>query len=540
MTSDDFNLLDEPWIPCLFMGERQVSLLSIRDVLFQADKIDRIVHESPIVSLCLHRLLIAVIYAALRGPDRVSALQELFEDRDSLRSERIDAYLRKAHHHFYLFGKKPFMQDRRLIDELAGDRDQPLHVEKLRRETAAPFEGTLFDHTLPHEQQGLPPAEAARHLLATTYFAIQDGSGYKTSPLTAGVASMALGGSLRETLLLNLLPYNEQQPIKAAHYDRDAPHWEREDPLPSPIPDGWLDYLTRPYRRVLLIREPTGEVSKVYWTSFRRKGADLDDAWRAGVLDPWLAYNVTDRGAAPVQLLPNRALWRDSEALIQQYVDRNRSNPGYARLLARFQREHGVLVWGVRAPNNAIRLWRETRLPIASAYAENPDLKAVLGHGVSVAEEIGTLLIGALSQLAKYALIPNWDELSREEQSKAWREISRRPAPRKKGSKLDEFLRSLQAEPAYWARLDIPFRRFMRDLPRVFADRAGKSAREAWADAVQSAARDAFDRAVDSLATTGRGYRAAAAAGPAFFGSVSQVVDQFAGRTTEVHEEVPA
>ena len=55
-----FNLIDEPWIPCILDGTRVE--LGLRDVLAQAQQLREIRGDSPLETASLHRLLLAVLH----------------------------------------------------------------------------------------------------------------------------------------------------------------------------------------------------------------------------------------------------------------------------------------------------------------------------------------------------------------------------------------------------------------------------------------------------------------------------------------------
>jgi hypothetical protein len=75
---------------------------------------------------------------------------------------------------------------------------------------------------------------------------------------------------------------------------------------------------------------------------------------------------------------------------------------------------------------------------------------------------------------------------------------------------VDALVASLAPERVYWPALDIPFRRHIVELP------GDPGASERLAREIERAAIAAFDSACDAMATNGRGFRAAAEAGPAF------------------------
>lgn len=415
----------------------------------------------------------------------------------SILNNAIHEYTATYKDHFNLFGEMPFLQQVTLSRELEHDREQPLSIEQLRRETAAPGGKTLFDHTI-GDNHILEPAEAACYLVADQFFGLQDGRGYSQSPLSSGIASMARGRNLRETLLLNLVPYDEFRPIRSVDFANDYASWEEVSSKSEVIPSGWLSYMTRQYRRLLLLRDSTGQVTHVY-----RKAADqLDREWRSQLMDPWIAYRFSDAGMRAIDLQPGRALWRDSPAIIQQFLGRGVQHPGYVRLLSRLDQQAAIEVWGIRAASNAIELWRHEVLALPVKSLEDPGLRTWLEKGIQTAEAVGNKLVGSVRRMV---------------------EVTLAPTTKPDRSRVTHLLEALAPERAYWPALDLPFRTFIGDLADQFdeAGKWGQQAREAWADAIARAARTAFDKAADALATSGRGYRAAAEAQGKFNGGLA-------------------
>jgi CRISPR system Cascade subunit CasA len=345
-----FNLLDEPWIPCLPRGSGQATNKSLLDLVKSASELSAIHHPSPIVTLVLYRFTIGFLCAALRGPKSVKSLQTIL-DAGSFDMEQVGACAQKWRDRFWLFdNERPFLQDPTLATD-----GKPSPVFKLARETAlASEQGKVhFDHTL---EGSMSPAEAACYVLADQFFALQDGRGYSPSPLTFGAAVLVEGENLFETLALNLLVYNEERPIKS-NLAADKPYWEQDSRDLSAFPAGWLDYVTRPYRRLLLVRSSRQDVTGV----FRKSGVGLDKQWRAAMMDPWVAYSVSASGNVPVKLEKDRALWRDAHSLIQSLAEREKGAPGYKNILAMLNHKASLSVFGVDAGNNDVALWRHER-----------------------------------------------------------------------------------------------------------------------------------------------------------------------------------
>src|SRR5450756_512742 len=64
-----FNLIDEPWIPCL-TREGEYRELGLRETLVGAADLREVVDPSPLVTVALHRLLLAVLHRVFGPKDR--------------------------------------------------------------------------------------------------------------------------------------------------------------------------------------------------------------------------------------------------------------------------------------------------------------------------------------------------------------------------------------------------------------------------------------------------------------------------------------
>ena len=67
MHEPTFNLLDEPWIPCLDTRGRVVEM-GLRETLLQAHTLRSVAGDTPVISAAILRLLMAVIYRAMGPP----------------------------------------------------------------------------------------------------------------------------------------------------------------------------------------------------------------------------------------------------------------------------------------------------------------------------------------------------------------------------------------------------------------------------------------------------------------------------------------
>ncbi|MBN1319013.1 MAG: type I-E CRISPR-associated protein Cse1/CasA, partial [Anaerolineales bacterium] len=245
-----FNLLKEPWIPCI-RGDGNPVELSLRETLARANSLRELHGESPLVIAALYRLLLAVLHRVF-GPADHEAWYELWR-AGKFDMAPLDAYLSQWESRFDLFDPEhPFYQ-------AADDRVKPKPVGSLVHEVASGNNATLFDHHTDSDSILLSPPGAARTLLAAQAFGLAGLSGleqkFTDAPCARGIVFLIHGYNLFETLLLNLIAYPND--VFFVTRSSDLPSWELDDPhLPDRNwPSGYLDFLTWQNRRVLFFPE---------------------------------------------------------------------------------------------------------------------------------------------------------------------------------------------------------------------------------------------------------------------------------------------
>lgn len=509
MTS--YSLLDEPWIPCLDSEGHAIDL-GVVDVMERAHELREIRAPSPIVTLTLHRLLLAVIHDVF-GPHTLAEWHDLWIGR-RFDPDRV-AYLRREgeRERWDLFHPQhPFYQDVTL-DEATTKR---VPLAKLARERGS----ILFERAPWDDGKGTSPGVAAQLLLADQWYALPDGSGYKTSPVTYGVSVLARGDTLFETLMLNALPYNSNKPIPSSlriaadGLPMDRPWWRTAQVRPREVPMGWLDYLTRPYRRIRLLPETTQGGELVVRYVLRASGEGLDKQWMAGLIDPVLTYRASQMaGYEPVRVGRDRALWRDAPSLFSFLRHRDLIEPGYLKLIANVGiARPSIDVFGTEADQNSVQFWLHQRLPLPPAYLDADDAEPLraLERALTFAEEAGALLD------TRPISVPG---LKRPETAPL--ELLARDLvddDPKKWEARQAFVRdSLGGTRVYWAALEPHFRALLEGLPAEDHDANGAIPPGArtlaeWRKAVREAAEDAFDSAVGGLLGSRRGVTAVGAA----------------------------
>ncbi|MEW5721732.1 MAG: type I-E CRISPR-associated protein Cse1/CasA [Thermodesulfobacteriota bacterium] len=293
-----FNLIDEPWIPCLDRNGKTTDH-SLRDTLFRAHELNEIVHVSPLVVSALHRFLLAVLHRVY-GPKNMGAWVELWA-KGRWSEEALRDYLEKWRDRFYLFDQeRPFFQFANIYKKHKVPAD-PRFVQSLAQELASGNNKVLFDHTHEHVAVSWTPAEAAKYLLAYQAYAIRGGishvSGEETvyfrdAPLTRGYTVLALGDNLFETLALNLISESTR---KFESPKDDALFWEKTN-MQKPhkdgnTPAGYLDYLSWPSRKIKLFLDQNGRVSKCQVQQHYPLSGQTPQ-------DPFKAYRMVKKGSS--------------------------------------------------------------------------------------------------------------------------------------------------------------------------------------------------------------------------------------------------
>ncbi len=516
----DFNLIEEPWIPCIGLRDGQSHEYGLKDVLVGAGEVREIATSSPLVTVAIHRLLLAVLHRVF-GPSSADAWAGMWE-RGEWDAGRLDAYLREWRSRFNLFDDRyPFYQSRSL------DFSYALPVSKLTHELASGNNATLFDHTFDGTGLALTPAEAARYLVSHQACAVgglvsyekgQDPKRFKSAdaaPLARGAIAVVKGDDLFRTLMLNLVGYDPHQELPFPAQRGDRPAWESdaETQAQDRRPLGYLDLLTWQSRRIRLACDADGVVRRVVIM----KGFQFPDGHEVKGAETMMAFKANKKGRATeagwmsVGFREDRALWRDSLALLQTARDqreRPRTFEWLAGLVSGGILDRGSIVpaefYGMSTDKAKVLLWRHERLAFPLACLEDTDRLAVIRMALKAAEQAGQVLRYSAFRLVTALLAPHADR-------------GKARQPDKKA--LNREVSSLGIERRYWPRLEAPFRVFLvslaEDGENVGPGRGG-SPLSGWIDQVRRAAFAAFDETVASLDASGRTLKAIAVAETGF------------------------
>jgi len=477
-----FNLVREPWIPCIGRSGETLHV-SLQDALLNAHALQEVYDESPLVTVALYRLLLANLHRVF-GPENRRAWHALWQG-ERWPAEPVQTYLRRWEERFDLFHPdRPFFQAK-------DDRVKPRSVIHLIHSLGN--NPTLFSHE--HDGAGivLSVAEAARQLVAAQAFRSAGLSGleqkFTDGPCTRGIVFLVRGNNLFETLALNLIPYPDDSWF--FHTTGDKPAWEMDNPFqPARTrPLGYLDYLTWQSSRIWLLPEARPEGIVVREATIA-PALRLDES----VLDPMKHHRADKKaGYKVLRFSEERALWRDSAALLEinrQTEDKKDKPPAVISWLASLiyneylekTRRYQLMALGMASYQAKVFFYRAERMPLPLAYLSDVTLVEQLRDGLALAEAVQGQLYGALSRLATLLISPESDQ-----------EGGRQPLQ----GDITNLVNHWGTIRHYWGNLEPAFARMVIDLP---SDPEGAIA--VWREELRRAARNALERAT-ALAGTG-------------------------------------
>ena len=244
-----FNLIDKPWIPCI-MSDNNQQEFSLQETLAKAHEIQEVFAQSPIVTVALYRLLLAVVYRNFPFKN-LNEWEKLWK-KQNFSQETIISYFEQWHDRFDLFHpERPFYQS-------SDPRKTSFSTKKLGWGFTAGNAARWFEHSWDDEETPISPELATQWLLTTQAFAVSAGRSEtlhtKNAPWTVGAVVLVQGDNLFQTLMLNLLNFY-QLPFQSPE---DKPIWEQEKlrkPEENVLLLGAMDYLT--YKAALSIYFPT-------------------------------------------------------------------------------------------------------------------------------------------------------------------------------------------------------------------------------------------------------------------------------------------
>ncbi len=509
-----FNLIDEKWIPCVPVGGGSAVEVGIVDALTNASEYREIYDNSPLVTISLHRLLLAILYRALKPVE--SDWFDIWSDGCFPR-EALLKYLKDVAPCFYLFSDmNPFLQVPCNREE---NCTSPLSI--LFTERASNTNRTLFDHSINEVCSSEFPSVVARKLVAYQSCALGGGNNssicigqriyppskrnYTHGVLQRGAAIMICGETLFETLMLNLVPYDAAEanlPDNAADMDRTAWEFEVLNGYDESRPCGYADRYTW-QSRLIRIYEKNGVVGSPIVVT-QGLVMESEKELPSHLRDPMFCYMVSNdkKEISPWNLKQNRASWRDLHALLAIWPKSNGGNrPPLSlyffdyvadKLEQEFNsREVELNVFGTVSDRAKIWCWRHERMRVQSCLLHNNDLVERLSWLLNEAERIGRRLKDSTRELCRHYLSLG----------------ERVPQPKD----VDNLSEKLNPHRDYWAKLEGHFYTLLRQLP---LDKDAAS--ETWYQTIIREAYAAFNKSAGQLGQSARAIRARALVYPIF------------------------
>jgi hypothetical protein len=446
MTTDahlSFDLARIPWIPCVFI-DSAVRDCSIAETLVRAHEIREVRDGSPLVTVALHRFLLAVLHRGLAEPPAQvwpasGASWGAVWSAGRFPADRIRTYLDQmsTDDRFDLFGPRAFYQT-----PGATFTKPPVPIEQIvfadRATTNRP---AIFDKT---ERRRLTPAEAARHLVTLHGFAAggrlhatEGGSGTQ-GPLVYGALFLVRGDTLFATLMENLVRVTDKEPIGSSDF---LPAWESEEPVsadPAYEPRGYLDLLTHQSRVVRLAHEVDGD-GAVWFTGAnittgrtiradrkeKASGETVDSRGQAIAAFEQTMMFAPKRPGPPFAVRRDRALWSSAHTLYAMESEGADGAPtgrpvGVVMHVAHAENQG----WGgFRVPAGVIELdcvgvalkpggggvdwWHAERLPIVAPGLDTEsrrDARRIVVAAISEAERVAEIVRAVSRTFARRAV----------------------------------------------------------------------------------------------------------------------------------------
>jgi len=244
--SFSFNLIDQPWIPCI-RGDGTLTEVGLRELLLDAHNLRALACETPLHNAAIMPVALALLHRVF-GPSSKAEWKSLWQS-GAFPPEALNDYFAKWYERFDLFHpERPFYQ---VHDERLSPKSSLYLAESIANSD------TLFDHRTEESFSPFTPPEAALTLLAAQFFRLGGGITGKETPnlvdgtQAKGITLFASGETLFKTFMLNLFLYPSEAVMPHSKFDK--PVWEHDDPLHGKrpkkellnlAPTGYLDFLT--------------------------------------------------------------------------------------------------------------------------------------------------------------------------------------------------------------------------------------------------------------------------------------------------------
>ncbi len=479
-TAPTFNLWTEPWI-ALEKPDGSIEHISLEKTLLDAGKYRAIYDPSPLTTVGIHRLLVAILQFILQ-PQHNADLKALWK-AGKFPSERIEAFGKQYATRLDLFSKKePFLQSADI--PLAADKNAK-PVAYLAPEIPAGTGITHYRHGS-EDDQIFCPACAARGLVAIPAFATSGGAGIK--PSINGVPPIYIlpgGRNLFESLTASLTR-SDYQPEIASRKNDDV--WWLHTPIVGKSATvhevGYLHSLTFPARRVRLhpeeMRTPCSRCNGESAWGVRQMVFEMGESRpkdAAFWFDPFAAYKIDKEKPIPFRPVEGKAAWREFASLFLTTKDDGPARTRRPKILEQI----AALELDTDQPAYPFR-----------CIGLRTDMKAKVFEWMDAGFDVpATMLCDDSAGLE----VQEATDFASECAYIIGRQFRQYFGGTSKKSERNKGLR-LRMENGYWSALAEPFRHYI--LKAASLEQRDK-ARKEWADTVQKQARLAFRTMVDSL-----------------------------------------
>lgn len=476
-----FSLLTEPWIPLISVdGERREASLS--EALLAPERWQRIDSIIPVDVFGIYRLMVAIGHRAI-GPESETRTDLV----DHWPREKLEAYLERWRDHFdLLHPTTPFLQ----VSALAEANLCPSPWSRLAMDRSSGAARMIWDHSNDATPSPITFKAATRLLVAHLQFT-PGGlvKALRTSavrgPACGVLLTLPIGTTLQETLAFSIVPQTSET------YAADLPSWER--------PPLSLEELRKPQDLVLngpahrytllsrsiLLQPSGGQLTHLLYA----EGVIATDA-NTPSADPMAAVVQGKKGAMPLLLSEQKALWRDFQALVGSKGSTPAATLSHASGIRQElddERPIDILAGGLLPDQAKIVLWRLEERRISPDLLREPRLKDAIDKALELAENAGAGLGKAL-----YALYTEWLQRSGDV----------KPDPQKVRS-LGE---SIQAGAFYWSSLEPDFWTFVHELGQ---NGDAESALDKWRGTLKAVISATQQQATASLGFDARALKAA-------------------------------
>jgi CRISPR system Cascade subunit CasA len=482
--------------------------VGLRDALVWAHEIEDVADDSPFVVVALLRLLQALALDIALGVPGDRADDAWEEEADArwwacweagrFDPDAIDAYFDAHADRFDLFDpERPFMQHPEPLTK------QTKSPAVLAAELASGNNPTIFDHALDADATPLTPAQAARGVVATQATAIGGGKSrpfyYSDAIYVGGAVFWVHGASLFESLMLNTPPSDSarMKPLGVPYWRRATLPRAQDEPSIRNA-DGYLDYLTWPARRLLLLAEEHDGRTLVTGVKISQ-GDKLDP--KGSTRDPLMAYQHSEKtGSYPYKLREDRSLWRDANVFLRLYSEAAGGAPRTVEwaLMANdeiSEAHRKVDVFGLANDKADIKLWRRERMTVYRAVLADADRQEAIQLALKRAEKQGSILFGATRACATQLLYPG----------RAYRDLNLK----QQKDDVRRVAKALGTDLLYWSSLEAPFLAWLSALAHPEANVSRQQAE--WTRRLHTVARAVYREATRSLDGDTRQARARAA-----------------------------